>query len=60
MVVKKKTRQEKMFMLLDAVDTLKEDLALFSGASAEELEVMILKALESIDNIRTKIESLDV
>ena len=49
-----------MFMLLDAVDTLKEDLARFYGASAEELEVMILKALESIDNIRTKIESLDV
>ena len=60
MVVRRKTRQERKFILLDAVDKLREDLALFSGASAEELEFMILEAMESVDNIRIKIESLDV
>ncbi len=59
MLVRKKTRQEKKFMLLAAVDELKEDLVLLSGASAKELEFMVLEAIRSVDNIRTKIEQLD-
>ncbi len=47
-------------MLLDAVDELKEDLTRLSEASTEELEFMIPEIMESVDNIRTKIESLDV
>jgi hypothetical protein len=59
MAAGRRTRQEKMFMLLDAVDKLREDLALFPGDSPEELEFMLVKALGSVDNLRTRIEDLD-